>query len=536
MVSQHSNSRLCGWFTLVALLAVPIYLLASGNTPSPPQWYGPPVPVAGVPQQPFRLRGLILGLLGADATGRLRSLGSNLGAWRPHCICQQLSWLHVGAVLMLELCWIQVGPCWVHWSSAGTTSAHVRSKLGLGWPGLCWGCNSLSGPMLAQLRSMLGPGSPILGLCWGYVGPFGVYVGARFAHLGAMLGLRWPTGGDFGAMLFSWVHLHSKFCLKKLSPVACEATHSICACEVPGNASWGSEQGSAVPGAPPLSKAKICFSDGHFVSKALLLLGMGIAKMLAYLGLCWRYVGPFGVYVGARFAHLGAMLGLRWPTGGDFGAMLFSWVHLHSKFCLKKLSPVACEAPTPSLQRHFSEKAESCRGRAHPRWGPEGSHQWPARFQETFQARLPLAKLRFASPTAQPDLRGPLCWLQPLRRLRRSCCCYYCCCCCCCCYYYYYYHHPYTCYLDLLLTSYYLLLTTTTSATTTTYYYLPLVTTAYYYLPLTRNYYYFYFFYDTYHHHHSTTPQPQGGWEGPWPSRGGCHSPAYIAYCLNPLK
>ena len=28
-----------------------------------------------------------------------------------------------------------------------------------------------------------------LGLCWGYVGPSGVYVGARFAHLGAMLGL-----------------------------------------------------------------------------------------------------------------------------------------------------------------------------------------------------------------------------------------------------------------------------------------------------------------------------------------------------------
>ena len=43
--------------------------------------------------------------------------------------------------------------------------------------------------MLAQLRSMLGPGSPILGLCWGYVGPAAVYVGAMLAHLGAMLGL-----------------------------------------------------------------------------------------------------------------------------------------------------------------------------------------------------------------------------------------------------------------------------------------------------------------------------------------------------------
>ena len=30
-------------------------------------------------------------ILGADATGRLRRLGSNLGARGPHCICQQLS-------------------------------------------------------------------------------------------------------------------------------------------------------------------------------------------------------------------------------------------------------------------------------------------------------------------------------------------------------------------------------------------------------------------------------------------------------------
>ena len=131
--------------------------------------------------------------------------GLKSGSARTSLHLPQLSWLHVGAVLMLELCWIQVGPCWVHvgatWSSAGTTSAHVRSKLGLGWPmlGLCWGCNSLSGPMLAhlgamlaQLRSMLGPGSPILGLCWGYVGPSGVYVGAMFAHLGVPR--RWFWG------------------------------------------------------------------------------------------------------------------------------------------------------------------------------------------------------------------------------------------------------------------------------------------------------------------------------------------------------
>ena len=80
---------------------------------------------------------------------------------------------------MLELCWIEVGRRWVDvvatWSSVGTTSAHVPSKLGLGWPmlDLCWGYNSLNGPMLTHLGAMLGPSA--------------VYVGARFAHFGAML-------------------------------------------------------------------------------------------------------------------------------------------------------------------------------------------------------------------------------------------------------------------------------------------------------------------------------------------------------------
>ena len=117
------------------------------------------------------------------------------------------------------------------------------------------------------------------------------------------------------------------------------------------------------------------------------------------------YVGPSGFYVGAMFAHLVAMLGPCWPPGGDFGAMLFSW--LIPKFCLKTPSPVACEAPTPFLQHHFSEKAESCPGRAHPRWAPEGSHQWPARFQEKppegSAVAAAISKARFASATAQPD-------------------------------------------------------------------------------------------------------------------------------------
>ena len=77
---------------------------------------------------------------------------------------------------MLELCW--------------TTSAHVPSKLGLGWPmlGLCWGYNSLNGPMLAHLGAMLGLCWPICGLCWGQVRPFVGYVGAMLTHLRSMLG------------------------------------------------------------------------------------------------------------------------------------------------------------------------------------------------------------------------------------------------------------------------------------------------------------------------------------------------------------
>ena len=74
--------------------------------------------------------------------------------------------------------------------------------------------------MLAQLQSLLGPGSPILGLCWSYVGPSGVYVGAMFAHFGAML----TPGGDFGAML-----CHSQNLLEKALPSGLRGTHSICA-------------------------------------------------------------------------------------------------------------------------------------------------------------------------------------------------------------------------------------------------------------------------------------------------------------------
>ena len=80
---------------------------------------------------------------------------------------------------------------------------------------------------------------------------------------------------------------------------------------------------------------------------------------------------------------LWAMLDRRGPPEVILGYVVFMTSPSFPKFCLKKLSPVACEAATSFLQHHFSEKAESCWGRAHPSWAPEGSHQWPARFQET---------------------------------------------------------------------------------------------------------------------------------------------------------
>ena len=114
--------------------------------------------------------------------------------------------------------------------------------------------------------------------------------------------------------------------------------------------------------------------------------GTGMAEMRRnlYVGPSWGYVGPSGVMLGAMFANLGylglcchilascwtmlwAMLDRRAPPEVILGYVVFMTSPSYPKFCLKKLSPVACEAPTPFLQHHFSEKAESCRGRAHPR-------------------------------------------------------------------------------------------------------------------------------------------------------------------------
>ena len=167
---------------------------------------------------------------------------------------------------------------------------------------------------------------------------------------------------------------------------------------------WGHVEGLTLETLSPVASEVASVPAKHFFSETLLLPSTGIAKMppericWPILGLCWPICG---VYVGAMFAHLGGMLRLcchilascwtmlwamldrRGPPEVILGYVVFMTSPSFPKFCLKKLSPVACKAPTSFLQHHFSEKAESCWGRAHPWWAPEGSHQWPARFQET---------------------------------------------------------------------------------------------------------------------------------------------------------
>ena len=187
------------------------------------------------------------------------------------------------SMLGLELlCWIQVGPCWIYvgatWSSVGTTSAHVRSKLGLGWPilGLCWGYGSLNGSMLAHFEVLLGLCWLIWALCWG-------------------LELCW---------------------LKKLSPVACEAptpflqhhfsekAESCLGFDRPMlDASRGHvEDLTQETLSPVASKVAVRSLRSIFSPKPCSCLGRALRK-------CPRKSPSWG-YVGAMFAHLGAMLGL----------------------------------------------------------------------------------------------------------------------------------------------------------------------------------------------------------------------------------
>ena len=119
-----------------------------------------------------------------------------------------------------------------------------------------------------------------------------------------------------------------------------------------------------------------CALNLYMLAHLLSMLGAMFAHLGVMLGLCCHSLAPC-------WTMLRAMLDRRVPPEVIWGYVVFMTSPSFLKFCLKKLSPVACEAPTSFLQHYFSEKVESCWERAHPRWAPEGSHQWPARFQET---------------------------------------------------------------------------------------------------------------------------------------------------------
>ena len=180
-------------------------------------------------------------ILGADATGRLHRLGSNLGARGPHCICQQRSKLgRVGSMLglrgaLLGPSRLMFGQNWGYFGGMlglnGSMLAHFEVLLGLCWPiwGLCWGQVRPSRAMLGLWqtaqpdfvsKTLLLPGTGIpkmppeqvyLGLSWGYVGVCWGHVRPSWGYVGALLTLQ----RSFWAKLLSWLHLHFQILLEK---------------------------------------------------------------------------------------------------------------------------------------------------------------------------------------------------------------------------------------------------------------------------------------------------------------------------------
>ena len=191
----------------------------------------------------------------------------------------------------------------------------------------------------------------------------------------------------------------------------------------PGNASQGSEEGSAVPthhevhlncfgvmlridsrnALPSGQRGRITVPAKHFFSEILRLPGTGIAKMRPeplcwpFLGLCWPICclcwGPCSPilrlcwgYVGPSWRHVGPCCGRGWTVGYPprwFGAMLFSWLHRHSQNFAWKRSP-----------------------------------QWPARHPLHFCNAISLKKLTPAGDGHTPDerLKAPTSGLRGSRR------------------------------------------------------------------------------------------------------------------------
>ena len=262
----------------------------------------------------------------------------------------------------------------------GAMLAHLRSML--------WLCS--------HLGAMLVPCSPILGLCWWYLPHLGAMLAtfsvftfqnphddagnapppdqhnshhlnvlvASCTHVDAILAYLEPR--CFHDFTFSF-----KFCLKKLSPVACES-HDCMVLSV------------------------VCFLWAPAC-------GLQVSRFERDELLKASISGPEAPRVddvGAMFAHLGAMLWLYWPPGCNFGLCCFHDFTFIPKFPAShmsemfvkdlpvfELSPVACEfhvssvfAPTCGLRvARTSDRGGRRRGSALPLAKLDFLQRWRSR-------------------------------------------------------------------------------------------------------------------------------------------------------------
>ena len=272
--------------------------------------------------------------------------------------------------------------------------------------GLCWGYNSLSGPVLAHLGAMLGLCWPSCGLCWGQVRPSWGYVGAMLAHL--LTPRRW----FWGYVVFMNSPSFPKFAWK--SSPQWPARHPLHLCNtmsawdgrapdehlkaptsglrVAGPSDRGGRQ---YPVVPPL--AKLDFLQRRRGTCRPL---VGAQKQVNL----WQRIQTWdSQHVSSVFAPTS---GLRVAGGGR---RLRARPHLAKLDFFRRWREMAWNPQATgesSKTSKSSTKNPDLRLAAH--FERFCSHQWPAsrRRGSAASVRTPFSKARFASATAQPDLRA----------------------------------------------------------------------------------------------------------------------------------
>ena len=278
--------------------------------------------------------------------------------------------------------------------------------------GLCWGYNSLSGPVLAHLGAMLGLCWPSCGLCWGQVRPSWGYVGAMLAHL--LTPRRWFWGyvvfmSSPSFPKFAWksspqwparhpLHLCNTMSLKKLNPAWDGHTPDehlkapTSGLRVAGPSDRGGRQHPVVP---PLAKLDF-FQRRRGTCRPL----VGAQKQvnLRQRIQTWdsqRVLSVFAPTSGLRVAGGGRRLRARPHLAKlDFFRRWreMAW-NPQATGENSKTSKSSTKNPDMRLAAHFERFC---------------SHQWPAsrRRGSAASVRTPFSKARFASATAQPELKG----------------------------------------------------------------------------------------------------------------------------------